>query len=149
MSRSPPPAFSVPKRFLGLESSFSFSSSPSGLRSYSNFWFLLSANPKLLQEDAWFTMPPIPGWYKGRANIAAIFKAVVFARISTGKWRLLATRANGRPAFAIYRRQEGDHTYQLYSLLVLDVVGGQIASIVAFLDLPGLAPFALPPTLDV
>jgi len=62
---------------------------------------------------------------------------------------LLATCANGRPAFAIYRRQKGDDTYQLYGLLVLDVVGGQIASIVAFLDLPGLAPFALPPTLDV
>jgi RNA polymerase sigma-70 factor, ECF subfamily len=121
------------------------------LEKYVNLWEQadIPGLVKLLQEDAWFTMPPIPGWYKGRANIAAFFKAVVFARISTGNWRLLATRANGRPAFAVYRRQKGDHPYQLSDLLVLDVVGGQIASIVAFLDLPGLAPFALPPTLDV
>jgi RNA polymerase sigma-70 factor (ECF subfamily) len=120
------------------------------LENYVNLWEQadIPGLVKLLQEDAWFTMPPIPGWYKGRANIAASFKAVVFARISTGKWRLLATRANGRPAFAIYRREIGDHPYHLFGLLVLDVVGGQIASIVAFLDLPSLVPFALPPTLD-
>ncbi len=121
------------------------------LERYVNLWEQadIPGLVKLLQEDAWFTMPPIPGWYKGRANIAIFFKAVVFAHISIGKWRLLATRANGRPAFAMYRQQEGDDGYQFYGLLVLDVVGGQIVSIVAFLDLPDLEPFALPPTLNV
>ena len=102
---------------------------------------------KLLQEDAWFTMPPLPVWCQGRTDIATLFSTKIF--MPGRNFRHLPTRANGRPAFAIYRRQEGDQTYQLFSLLVLDVVGGQIASIVTFLDLPALAPFTLPPTLDV
>ncbi len=117
------------------------------LEKYMNLWEEadLPGLVKLLQEDAWFTMPPLPLWFQGRTEIATLFSTRVF---TPGRhWCLLATRANGRPAFATYRRGIGDHTYQLYCLLVLDVVGGQIASIVAFLDLPGLAPFALPPTL--
>jgi RNA polymerase sigma-70 factor (ECF subfamily) len=102
---------------------------------------------KLLQEDAWFTMPPLPLWFQGRTDIATLFSTMVF---TPGRnFRLLPTRANGRPAFVTYRRQKGDDTYRLYGLQVLDVVGGQIASIVTFLDLPSLAPFALPPTFDV
>lgn len=102
---------------------------------------------KLLQEDAWFTMPPLPVFFQGRTDIATVFSTMVFR---PGRhWRLLPTRANGRPAFVTYDREIGDDTYQLYGLQVLDVVGGQIASIVTFLDLPALAPFTLPPTLDV
>jgi hypothetical protein len=37
--------------------------------------------------------------------------------------------------------------YQLFGLVVLDVVGEQIAHITAFLDLSSLSAFALPPTL--
>jgi RNA polymerase sigma-70 factor, ECF subfamily len=121
------------------------------LQKYVNLWEEadLPGLVKLLREDAWFTMPPIPGWYEGRASVATIFNTMAFARVGFNKWHLLATRANGRPAFAMYRRRQGDHAYQLHSLEALDVVDGQIASIVAFLDLPALAPFALPPTLEV
>lgn len=101
----------------------------------------------LLQEDAWFTMPPFPAWFEGRANVAAFYYSTVFARKSAGAWRLLATRANGRPAFAMYIRREGEDKHRLYGLLALDVVDRQIASTIAFLDLSILAPFALPSTL--
>ena len=99
----------------------------------------------LLREDAWFTMPPIPGWFQGRAAIATFFRTTVFT--FPGKWRLLPTRANASPAFGLYRWQADTGVYQLYSLLVLSIVGEQIASIDAFLDLHSLSVFSLPSTL--
>src|SRR6266404_2507474 len=50
----------------------------------------------LLREDAWFTMPPIPAWFQGRAAIAMFFQTTTFT--FPGKWRLLSTRANASPA---------------------------------------------------
>jgi len=99
----------------------------------------------LLREDAWFTMPPFPVWFQGRAAIATVLATRVF---TPGRRRhLLPTRANGSPAFALYQREAGADAYQLFGLLVLDVVGEQIASLVAFLEPERLSSFALPPTL--
>ena len=53
----------------------------------------------LLREDAWFTMPPIPAWFQGRAAIATVLSTRIF---TPGRhWRLLPTRANGSPAFGL------------------------------------------------
>lgn len=99
----------------------------------------------LLREDAWFTMPPIPAWFQGRAAIATLLSTRVF---TPGRhWRLLPTRANGSPACGLYRREAEAGIYQLFGLLVLVVVGEQIGSLVAFLDLSSLSSFALPLTL--
>jgi RNA polymerase sigma-70 factor (ECF subfamily) len=99
----------------------------------------------LLREDAWFTMPPLPVWFQGRAAIATALSTRIF---TPGRQRrLLPTRANGSPAFGLYQREAEADVYQLFGLVVLDVVGEQIGSLVAFLDLTTLAPFALPPTL--
>ena len=100
----------------------------------------------LLREDAWFTMPPLPLWFQGRAAIATVLATRIF---TPGRQRrLLPTRANGSPAFGLYQREAGASVYQLFGLVVLDVVGEQIGSLVAFLDLSSLSSFALPPTLD-
>ncbi len=99
----------------------------------------------LLREDAWFTMPPIPAWFQGRAAIATLLSMRVFT--PPRQWRLLPTRANGSPAFGLYQREAGTGVYQLFGLVVLGVVGEQIAHIVAFLELSSLSSFALPPTL--
>src|SRR5258708_19178038 len=32
----------------------------------------------LLREDAWFTMPPIPTWFQGRADIATVLSTRIF-----------------------------------------------------------------------
>jgi RNA polymerase sigma-70 factor (ECF subfamily) len=98
----------------------------------------------LLREDAWFTMPPFPSWYQGRTAIAMLLSMRIF--IPGRQWRLLPTRANGSPAFGLYRRDAEAKVYQLFGLLVLDVVGEQIASLVAFLELSTLMYFALPST---
>ena len=98
----------------------------------------------LLREDAWFTMPPFPVWYQGRVAIATLFQTIWFPLGQ--QWRLLPTRANGSPAFGLYRWEAGAGDYQLSGLLVLGVEGEQIGSLVAFLDVASLTSFGLPPT---
>jgi RNA polymerase sigma-70 factor, ECF subfamily len=99
----------------------------------------------LLREDAWFSMPPIPAWFQGRAAITTFFETITFT--FPGKWRLLPTLANASPAFGVYRWHVETGMYRLFGLLVLSMRGEQIASMVAFLDLSSLASFALPAAL--
>jgi len=98
----------------------------------------------LLREDARLNMPPIPAWVQGRADIAALLRLRVFT--PGRQWRLRPTRANGCPAFAVYRREGGDDGYRLSSLWVLGVAGEQIGSIVSFVDVASFASFGLPST---
>jgi len=66
-----------------------------------------------------------------------------------GQWRLSYTRANGAPAFALYRRTAdgSSGSFQAHGLDVLSLVGGRIARIVAFND-PGIvAKFGLHETI--
>ena len=55
--------------------------------------------------------------------------------------RLVPVGANGAPAVAQYRRA-ADGTFEPFILVVLDVAGGRIASIHAFIDPPLVALFA-------
>jgi RNA polymerase sigma-70 factor (ECF subfamily) len=99
----------------------------------------------LLREDAWFTMPPFPVWYQGRAAIATVLATRIF---TPGRQRrLLPRRANGSLAFGLYQREPGADVYRLLGLIVLGVEGEQIGSLVAFMEVSSLAPFALPPSL--
>ncbi|HEX4716139.1 MAG TPA: RNA polymerase subunit sigma-70 [Ktedonobacteraceae bacterium] len=99
----------------------------------------------LMREDAWFTMPPIPSWFQGRAAIETFFRTTVFT--APGMWRLHPTRANASPAFGLYRWEAEARMYQFFGLLVLGLVGEQIANTVTFLELSSLSPFALPSRL--
>jgi RNA polymerase sigma-70 factor (ECF subfamily) len=99
----------------------------------------------LLREDAWFTMPPLPVWFQGRAAIATWLATTIF--VPGRSFRLLPTGANGSPAFGLYRRQAEEEVYQLFGLLVLGVESERIASVVGFLEVSSLSFFALPPTL--
>jgi RNA polymerase sigma-70 factor (ECF subfamily) len=100
----------------------------------------------LLREDAWFTMPPLPAWVQGRAAIATVLATRIFT--PGRQWRLLPTRANGSPAFGLYRREAEAGVYQFFGLVVLGVEGKQIASLVAFLEVSSLSSFGLPPTTE-
>jgi RNA polymerase sigma-70 factor (ECF subfamily) len=96
----------------------------------------------LLREDAWFTMPPIPAWFQGREAIATLFSMRIFT--PGRQWHLLPTRANGSPAFGLYRREAEGDAFQFFGLMVLGIEGEQIASLVTFLELSSLSSFALP-----
>lgn len=107
----------------------------------------------LLKEDAILAMPPSPSWYEGREAIRAFAAATVFADegMFSGKasqrWRLVSTRANGAPAFAIYQRIE-ENEYQAFGMHLLELDGDKLIQVISFID-PSLPPhFGLPTTLS-
>jgi RNA polymerase sigma-70 factor (ECF subfamily) len=86
----------------------------------------------LLKEDATFPMPPSPTWYQGRSPIRAFISSVIFAGDARGRWRLRPTRANGRPAFAWYQRDESRGVYQAFAIQVVTFDGDLIADVTTF-----------------
>ena len=106
----------------------------------------------LLKEEAVFSMPPSPSWYAGRAAIRKFVAATVFADhgmfpgIATGRWRLLPTHANQRPAYAIYQKVDGGR-YQAFGVHVIEVQAEGIAEVVSFIDPRLPERFNLPSTL--
>ncbi|HVU10160.1 MAG TPA: RNA polymerase subunit sigma-70 [Phototrophicaceae bacterium] len=84
----------------------------------------------LLREDAALTMPPFPTWFRGREAIAAFLDRIVFAAKSD--FRMMPTRANSAPAFALYQR-DAQGSYALIALHVLTLDGDQIGQIDDFL----------------
>lgn len=101
----------------------------------------------LLTEDGVFSMPPIPSWYRGRQNVAALVRRTVFAGPARGRWRLLATRANAQNGFGLYKLNEETGLYDGYGIQVLTFAGHEITDITTF-RVPGLiARFGLPASL--
>jgi len=102
----------------------------------------------LLREDALITMPPLPLWYQGRAAIRWFFETQLFVGEARGRFSLVATAANGSPAFATYQRDETG-VYRLGALQVLTLAGSQVAEIHDFLALGdrGFDGFDLPRAL--
>ena len=98
----------------------------------------------LLREDAIQSMPPYAMWLRGATDI--------------GEWmlgpgaqcrgsRLLATAANGAPAFGQYRVDpEGGH--RPWGLQVLEISDGLVTQITNFLDGDLFPAFGLPTHLD-
>ena len=101
----------------------------------------------LLKDDATFSMPPTPSWYRGRANIRALITETIFSGKPERRWRLLPTRANGQPAFGVYKWDEGEKVYGAYGIQVVTLTGQVIADITTFRN-PVLASiFKLPRSL--
>ena len=96
----------------------------------------------LLTDDAWLTMPPYPYQYQGAGAIEN-FLRVRGAR-HDGPLRLVATRANGQPAFGCYFPCPGTEIARAYGLLVLTLAGSKIAEITFFADSGVLPHFGLP-----
>ncbi len=107
----------------------------------------------LLKEDAAFTMPPSPSWYRGRAAARVFIASTIFAPggmfggQANGRWRLQPTRANAQPAFAMYQRGASGQTYRAFGVQVLTFDGEHLAEVVNFI-MPDLVPrFDLPTEL--
>jgi RNA polymerase sigma-70 factor (TIGR02960 family) len=97
----------------------------------------------LLTEDAWLTMPPMPLEYQGR-ELAARFFTLAFR--PGRRYRLVATRANGQPAFGVYVRDPHVPVLHANGLIVLTLAGDQISMITRF-DTSVLPRFGLPRSL--
>jgi len=103
----------------------------------------------LLKEEATFSMPPIPSWYRGRDNIGKLVSRTVFSGNASGRWHLLPTHANRQPAFGLYQRDDVKRLYSAYGIQVVAFDAGQISDITTFRNPALVAYFNLPSTLPI
>lgn len=88
-------------------------------------------------------MPPLPLEYQGR-ELAARFFTLAFR--PGHRYRLVATRANGQPAFGVYVRDRHTPLLRATGLIVLTLAGDRISMITRF-EASTLGRFGLPRTL--
>jgi RNA polymerase sigma-70 factor (ECF subfamily) len=101
----------------------------------------------LLTEDAWIRMPPEPHEYQGRAAIAAFLRTRSIWHSGGRAIRLVATRANGQPAFAYYLGDPQAGVARAAGVFVLALDGGAICTITRLGDNGVLPYFGLPRTI--
>ena len=82
----------------------------------------------MLTEDATFTMPPLPTWYRGHDAIGLFLTRYALS----DRWRLVATRANGQLAFGCYAWDAGAGGHTALSLDVLTVDGTRASEVTSF-----------------
>jgi RNA polymerase sigma-70 factor (ECF subfamily) len=98
----------------------------------------------LLTDDVVLAMPPVLLEHHGRELAASFHAAVTFREGRT--YRLVATRANGQPAFGGYVRDQQARTARANGLLVLTLAGSRICAMTRFGN-GVLDRFGLPTTL--
>ena len=102
----------------------------------------LDALTSILHEDATLSMPPFALWLRGHADIRAWFLG---KGIGCRGSRLVPTGANGSPAFGQYRPSASGQGHEPWALQVIEISGGQVVGLNAFLDTASLFPlFGLP-----
>jgi RNA polymerase sigma-70 factor (ECF subfamily) len=105
----------------------------------------MDALTALLHEDASWNMPPYELWLNDHGEIV---KWCLGPGIGCRGSRLIATVANGSPAFGQYKPAPGGGL-EPWSLQVLELSGDRIAGITFFLDTARWFPlFGLPDRLD-
>jgi RNA polymerase sigma-70 factor (ECF subfamily) len=96
----------------------------------------------MLTDDARYSMPPLPQWYRGTEQIREFLTGGPLQ----SRWRFLPTTANGQLAFGTYLWDDAARCFVPGGLDVLRLQGESVAEIVAFLD-ADLTRFGLPPRL--
>jgi RNA polymerase sigma-70 factor (ECF subfamily) len=81
----------------------------------------------LFSSQVVWEMPPYTAWYRGRSPVGIHLRM----RCEHGL-RLVETRANGQPAFAVYQHRNGDYEFVNLQVLTLDRTG--ITHVVNFID---------------
>ena len=99
----------------------------------------------VLADDATLTMPPEGIEYQGPAAIRA-FLSTVPAAGALERFELVATRANGQPAFGCYLRMPVG-PLRAYGLMVLTLAGDRVTAITGFPDTSVFPNFGLPRTI--
>jgi RNA polymerase sigma-70 factor, ECF subfamily len=98
----------------------------------------------LLTEDATFSMPPYPGYVRGREAIADSW---LMPEGPPRRLRFVPTRANGQPAAAVYALHRDGARYVPLALDVLTLRDGSIEGVTAFRTPDVFSRFGLPPEL--
>jgi RNA polymerase sigma-70 factor (ECF subfamily) len=97
----------------------------------------------LLTDDARYSMPPLPEWFTGLADI----RAFLVGGPLQSRWRLLPTLSNGQLAFGTYLWDDEAGRYLPGGLDVLTLRGDRVSDVISFLtaDFPS---FGLPEYLN-
>jgi RNA polymerase sigma-70 factor (ECF subfamily) len=82
----------------------------------------------VLREDVALTMPPLPVWFRGHADVKKFLDGYLFKSADPFKVRLVAVRANGSPAFAVYQ-MDGQGIYRAAAIQILTIDYGKISEI--------------------
>jgi RNA polymerase sigma-70 factor (ECF subfamily) len=86
---------------------------------------------RMLADDAAWSMPPLPTWFRGREDITEFLHLGPLS--GRWHWRHVPTQANGQAALAVYCWDSEQETYLPFGLDVLTVEGGLIKEITAFI----------------
>ena len=98
----------------------------------------------LLKEDAAAVMPPWLQWLKGREIIGTFFAA---AWKTCGGLHLVATAANGQPAFAVYEYSDAAKRWNAHSIHVITLEDDVISRVTIFIEPRLFDNFRLPQSL--
>lgn len=98
----------------------------------------------LVHEDATFSMPPFALWLRGPAEMAKWYLGQGAACRGS---RLIATRANGLPAFAAYKPAPGGG-WAPFALQLIETDGTRLVGLHHFLDPALFTAFGLPDRLE-
>ncbi len=93
---------------------------------------------ELLADDARFTMPPLPAWFAGRADVERFLTERLFATA----WELVPLTVNDQLGFGCYSSSGG--YYRLAAVNVLTLRDGAVSEITGFVDPAVLRFFQLP-----
>jgi RNA polymerase sigma-70 factor (ECF subfamily) len=96
----------------------------------------------MLADDARYSMPPLPVWYRGKDEI----RAFLIRGPLESRWRFLPVTVNGQVAFGTYMWDDATTVYVPGGLDVLTLRGARVAEITAFLT-ADLTRFGLPPRI--
>jgi RNA polymerase sigma-70 factor (ECF subfamily) len=102
---------------------------------------------RLFTDEAVWEMPPFLNWVQGAERIGELIEAYCPAK-QAGDMRLVPTRANGQPAFALYMRDQADGRYKAFQLQVLDLGADGVRHAYVFFDESLFARCGLPSVLE-
>jgi RNA polymerase sigma-70 factor (ECF subfamily) len=104
----------------------------------------IDAIVSMLTRDAIWEMPPFAAWYQGNENIGRLIDTQCPG--NEHDMPMVATWANGQPAFGLYMRQP-DGGFAPFHLQVLTLGDGGVQHVAAFFSEPLFATFGLPERL--
>ncbi len=104
----------------------------------------IAAIVKVFTADAVWEMPPFTGWYQGTADIGRLIDTQCPG--DPGGMKMVPTKANGQPAFALYMRH-ADGIWRAFQLQVVTLTAAGISHMTVFFDLSLFPTFGMPMTL--
>jgi RNA polymerase sigma-70 factor (ECF subfamily) len=90
----------------------------------------------VLREDVALTMPPLPVWFGGVADVKSFLDGYLFKGPEVRRMKLMPAQINGSPAFIAYHMDEFG-VYHAQALQILTIENDAITEINDYLSFDG------------